>query len=223
VRAAIRNKILLVGFAAIVILAIAAILAYGSKKKHDLESSAAASVAAATADLRQAVALAPGAPGAADKLEQAGADLDARIEALRAEDSARNKTLAEAAELYLVDVRAILHNQAGAARALAAAQVSNRALAAQLDHAAARGPGWIDRTLALKTKAERDSFDLRTSMGAVADLLRAHRDTQDKLRAADPGAPLLEEEARKAALAAVKAEQEKAAQDLERLRRLPIG
>jgi hypothetical protein len=223
VQAATRQKLLFAGFAAIIVLAIAAIMAYGSKKKHELESSAAASVAAATADLREAVALALDAQGAADKLERFGADLGARLEALRAEDSSRNKPLAEASELYLVDVGAILHNQASAARALAAAHASSRALAAHLERAEGRGPGWIDRALALKGKAERDNFDLRTSMGALAELLRAHADTQDKLRAVYPGAPLLAEAARKAALDAAKAAQDKAAQDLERLRRLPIS
>lgn len=222
-QAAIRNKILFIGFAALVALAIAAIVAYGSKKRHDLESSAAASVAAATADLRQAGGLALDAPGAPDTLERLGTDLEARREALHAEDGSRNKPLAEASELYLVDVRAILHNQAAAARALAAASASSRALEEHLQHAAARGPGWIERTLVLKKKAETDNFDLRTSLGALADLLRAHRDTQEKLRAVFPGAPLLEEEARKETLGAVKAAQDKAALDLERLRRLPIG
>jgi hypothetical protein len=223
VQAAIRSKLLFAGFAAIIVLAIAAIMFYGAKKRRDLESSAASSVAAATADLREALGLAPDAPGAADKLGQLGADLGARLEALQAEDSSRNKPLAEAAELYLVDVRAILQNQAGAARALAAARASSRALAAHLARAETRGPGWIDRALALKNRAEHDNFDLRTAMGALADLLRAHRDTQEKLRAIYPGAPLLEEEARKAALQAVDAAKDKAAQDLERLRRLPVG
>lgn len=222
-QAASRQKVLFAVFAAIIVLAIAAIMAYGSKKKHELESSAAAGVAAATADLREAVGLALDAQGAADKVERLDADLGARLEALRAEDSSRNKPLAETSELYLVDVRAILHNQASAARALAAARASDRALAAHLGRAESRGPGWIDRALALKKKAERDNFELRTSIGAFADLLGAHRDTQEKLRAVYPGAPLLEEELRKAALQAVKAEQDKAAQDLERLRRLPVG
>jgi hypothetical protein len=223
VQAAIRNKVLLVGFAAIVILAIAAIIAYGSKKKRDLESSAAASVAAATVDLRQAGALALDAPDAAAKLQERVAGLDARVEALRGEDSSRNKTLAEAAELYLVEVRAILHNEAAAARALASSRASSRALEAHLQHAAARGPGWIDRALALKKKAERDNFDLRTAMGAVADLLHAHRDTQDKLRAAYPAAPMIDEPMRAALEKAAREAQDKAAQDLERLRRLPIA
>lgn len=222
-QAAIRNKVLLVGFAAIVILAIAAIIAYGSKKKRDLESSAAASVAEATADLGQAGALALDAPGAADKLERLRAGLDERIQALRAEDGTRNKTLADASELYLVDVRAILHNEASAAHALAASRASRRALEAHLQQAAARGAGWIDRALALKQKAERDNFDLRTALGAVADLLHAHRDTQDKLRAAYPAAPMIDEARRASLEKSARDVQDSAAQDLERLRRLPLG
>jgi len=222
-RSSSRSKILLGGFAAIVVLAVAGSLFYGLKKKHDLESSATASAADATARLREAAGIALDAPQAAERL-QAHADVLAQnLERLRREDVSRNKALADAAELYLVDVQAILHVQANAARALAASRASRRALSAHIEHAEGRGPGWIQRALALKEKAERDNFDYRTALGALAALYFAHRESQDKMRAAAPGTPLLEEAERARLHQAAKDAEAQAVQDLEQLRRLPIG
>ena len=150
-RSSSRSKILLGGFAAVIVLAIAGSLFYGVKKKHDLESSATASAADATARLREAAGTALDAPQAADRLQT---------------------------------------------------------------HADA---------LALKERAERDNFDYRTALGALAALYRAHRDSQDKLRAAAPGTPFLEEAARARLHQAAKDAEVQAEQDLEQLRRLPIG
>jgi len=220
---AIRSKLLFGAFAALIALAIGASFYYGAKKRRELESSAAASVADATARLRDAAALALDAPQAAAKLQAHEAVLAQNLERLRAEDASRNKVLAEAAELYLVDVQAILRVQANAARALVASRASRRALAAHIDNAEGRGTGWIERALALKEKAERDNFDYRTAAGALAGLLGAHRESQEKLRAAAPGAPLLEEAERARLHQAAKDAEAQAAQELEQLRHLPIG
>jgi hypothetical protein len=207
-----RNKLLVAGLAVVAMLAVAGSFLYGAKKKGDLESSAAASVADATARLR-----------ADDTGAAQLAALQANLDRLRAEEASRNKALAEAAELYLIETQAILRNRANAARALAATRASTRALAAHLENSAARGTGWIQRALELKGKAERDSFDYRTALAALAALYDAHRETQAKLQAAAPGAPLLSEDERMALLKATRAAEAKAGEELERLRRLPIG
>jgi len=222
-RTALRGKLLLGAFAAVIVLAIGGSFYYGVMKKRHLESSAATAVADATARLREAAALSLDAPKAAAQLEAHEAVLAAHLERLRAEDASRNKALAEAAELYLVDVHAMLRVQANAARARAASQASRRALAAHIENAEGRGTGWIQRALALKEKAERDNFDYRTAAGALAALYYAHRESQEKLRAAAPGAPLLEEAERARLHQAAKEAEARAAQDLEQLRRLPIG
>ncbi len=220
---ALRGKLLLGAFAGVIVLAIGGSFYYGSLRKHALESSAAASVADATARLRTAAALAPEAPQAAAQLQAHEAALAGHLERLRAEDASRNKALAEAAELYLVDVQAILRVQANAARARAASGASRRALAAHMEQAEGRGAGWIQRALALKEKAERDNFDYRTATGALAALYYAHPESQQKLRAAAPQAPLLAEEERRRLHQAAKDAEARAAQDLEQLRRLPLG
>ena len=222
-RSAIRSKLLLGAFAGILVLAIGGSFYYGSKKRHDLESSAAASVADATARLRDAATVVLEAPQAAARLQAHEAALAESLERLRAEDASRNKSLAEAAELYLVDVHAMLRVQAFAARAHAAARASRRALAAHMEQAEGRGTGWIQRALALKDRAERDNFDYRTALGALAALYYAHRESQEKLRAAAPGAPLLADEERQRLQRAAQEAEAKAGQDLEQLRRLPIG
>jgi len=222
-RSSTRSKLLLGAFAGVIVLAIGGSFYYGAKKRHDLESSAAASVADATARLRAAAALAPDAPKAAAQLQAHEAALAESLERLRAEDASRNKTLAEAAELYLIDVHAMLRVQANAARALAAARASRRALAAHMERAEGRGTGWIQRALALKAKAERDSFDYRAALAALAALYSAHPESQEKLRAALPDAPLLAEGERRRLHQAAKDAEAKAEQDLEQLRRLPVG
>jgi hypothetical protein len=222
-RSSSRSKLLLGGFAAVIMLAIAGSLFYGMKKKHDLESSAAASAADATERLRQAAGIALDAPQAADKLQAHADVLGQHLARLRAEDVSRNRPLADAAELYLVDVQAILHVQANAARALAASRASRRALAAHIERAEGRGPGWIQRALALKDRAERDNFDYRTALGALAGLYYAHRDSQEQMRAAAPGTPLLEEAERARLHQAAKDAEAQAVKELEQLRRLPIG
>jgi hypothetical protein len=222
-QSALRGKLLLGAFAGVIVLAIAGTFYYGGVKKRALESSAAASVADATARLRDAAALALDAPKAAAQLQAHEAAVGANLARLRDEDASRNKTLAEAAELYLVDAHAMLRVQANAARALAAARASRRALAAHMEHAEGRGTGWIQRALALKEKAERDNFDYRTAVGALAALYYAHGESQQKVRAAMPAAPLLAEEERRRLHQAAKDAEAAAAQELEQLRRLPIG
>jgi len=222
-RASSRSKVLLGGFAAVIVLGIAGSLLYGTMRRHSLESSAAAGVADATARLREAAGVALDAPQAEARLRAHEAALGQHLERLRAEDLSRNRALAEAAELYLVDVQSILRVQANTARALGASRASRRALAAHMERAEGRGAGWIERALALKQRAERDNFEYRTAAGALAALYYGHRETQEKVRAALPQAPLLDEQARARLQQAAKDAEAAAEQELGELRRLPLG
>lgn len=218
-----RNQLLLAGLAAVIVLAIAGTMFWGAKKTRDLESSAAASIAEATTRLRDAAAMPLDAPQASEALAAHADALAARLARLRAEDAGRNRALAEAAELYLIDVQAIVRNKAAAARALTATRSSRRALAAHLDAAAGRGTGWIQQALTLKARAERSYFELRNALGTLAGLYDAHRETQAKLKAAAPAAPLLAEEERLALYKAAREAEKQAAEELERVRQLPVG
>jgi hypothetical protein len=220
---AVNRRALIGGVVVVVALAVAGSLFYGAKRKQDLESSAVSSAAQATAYLREAAAFALGEPQAVETLRLHGEDLDARLAALRAEDASRNRALAEAAEIYVTDVRAMLRNHVNASRALVAARASRLGLAAHIERAAGRGPDWIKTALALKKRAEQDNFDARTAAEALEGLLKAHRDSQERLRAVAPGAPLLEEGQRQKLQQAAKQAVEKAEEDLQQLRRLPIA
>ena len=217
-----RNKQLILGTVAFVALAVALGWLWGAKKTRDLESSARGSIAQTTTRLQESLVLSPDAPDALGRLEGHANAVGQYLQALRREDGKRNRPLAEAAELYLIDAQAMLRNQTNATRARAAALAGRRALAAHMSHAAGRGAGWIDQALALKARVERDNFDYRTSIGAWTDLLRAHRDTQDKVRAALPAARLLEDAERAAAFKRAKDAEQQAAADLERLRQMAI-
>jgi len=221
-QAARRNKLIVIGAVAFVALSIVLGWLWGAKKTRDLESSARGSIAASTSRLQESLALSPDAPDALAKLEGHAKAVGQTLEALRREDAKRNRPLAEAAELYLVDVQAMLRIQANATRARGASLASGRALTAHMSHAAGRGAGWIDQAVALKARAERDNFDYRTAIGAWAELLRAHRDTQEKVRAALPVARLLEDAARDAAFKRAKDAEQQAAAELERIRQMAI-
>lgn len=217
-----RRTLLIGGLAALAVV-VAATLLYGALKKRSLESSAASSATQATQYLREAAGFALGQPQAVETLRLHGEDLDARLAALLAEDASRNRALAEAAVLYVTDARAILRNHQNASRALIAARASRLGLAAHLDRAAARGPGWIDTAVKLKKRAEQDHFEARTAAEALEGLMKAHRDSQQRLRAVLPGAPLLEESLRAGLQQAAKSALERTERDLEQLRRLPIA
>lgn len=179
-----RSNRLLVGAVVVVALAVGASLLYRAKKTHDLKSHAAE----ATALLREAIAR----PDDAGRLDAHLRAITDRLETLHRERAPRNKALAEAADLYLTDVQAIVRNLGNAARARAAAAASRRTLAAHIAAAGHRGPDWIRNALVLKQRAERDNFDYRVALGALAGLYRWHGESQARLRAVAPGVPLLE-------------------------------
>ena len=215
------NKLLIGGgIAAAVLLAIVATLFYGSFKKHGLESKAVSHIATATTRLQEGIALPLDAKGAAATLEEHTRTVSLLIDSLKREDAQRNRALAEAAELYLVDAHAILRNRGNAARARGASVASRGALSGHVAAAGGRGQGWIQNALALKQRAERDSFDYRNALGTYAGLLQGHRETQDKVRAVRPGTRLLEDAQVQSAIKAAKEAEQQAVADLERLRAL---
>jgi hypothetical protein len=208
------------GIAAAILLAIVGTLFYGSYKKQGLESRAVSHVATATALLQEGIALPLEAQGTAGKLEEHGRAVAKLLESLKREDAKRNRALADAAELYLVEALAMLRNRANAARMRAAASASRHALAGHMAAAGGRGPGWIQNALALKQRAERESFEYRNALRAYTGLLQGHHETQAKLRAARPGVKLLEEAQVRAAIKAAQDAEQQAVADLEKLRAL---
>jgi hypothetical protein len=215
------NKLLIGGgIAAALLLAIVGTLFYGSFKKINLESKAVSHIATATAQLQEAIALPLDGQGAAGRLEEHAKAVAGLLESLKREDAHRNRALADAAEVYLVDAQAILRNRTNAARARGAAIASRRALTGHIAAAGARGPGWIQNALALKQRAERDSFDYRNALGTYAGLLQAHHESQARVRAVRPNARLLEEPQVQAAFKAAKDAEQQAVADLEKLRAL---
>ncbi len=221
-QAATRNKSLIAGAVAFVALSFVVGWLWGLKKTQDLESSARGSIAATTARLQESLELAPQAPDALARLEEHAKVVGQYLVVLRREEASRNRTLAAAAELYLVDVQAMLRNQTNAVRAQVAALGSRRVLAAHMSHSGGRGQGWIQQALALKTSAERDNFDYRSSIAAWAELLKTHRDTQDKVRAALPAARLLDQASVDAAYKRARDAEQEAAAELERIRQMAI-
>lgn len=176
------NRLLLAAIA-VVALAVAASVLYRAKTSYDLKTGAAD----ATARLREAIAR----PDDARRLDEHLRAITARLESLRGAAS-RDRAAAQAIEVYLTDVQAIVRNLGNAARARAAAAASQRALTAHMRAAGGRGQGWIRNALLLKQRAERDNFDYRVAMGALAGLYRWHGESQARLRAVAPGVPLLE-------------------------------
>ena len=215
------NKLLIGGgIAAAVLLALVGTLFYGSFKKINLESRAVSHVATATEHLQEGLPLPLEAQATAGALEGHTKAVAQLLDSLKREDAHRNRALADAAELYLVDAQAILRNRANAARARGAALASRRALTGHIAAAGGRGQGWIQNALALKQRAERDSFNYRNALGTYAGLLQAHNESQARVRAVRPNAKLLEEAQVQAALKAARDAEQQAVADLEKLRAL---
>jgi hypothetical protein len=217
-----RKGMLIAAAVAFVALAVIAGWLWGHKRTLDLVSSARGSITSATQRLTDAIALKPEATDALATVEEHRKAVGQSLELLRREDAKRNKELAQAAELYLVDAHAMLRNQSNAVRTHVAAIGSRRSLAAHMGRSDGRGSGWIQQALLLKEKAEKDNFEYRSALGAWAELLKTHPDTQEKVRGAWPQAPLLDKAVVDAAYKGVKSAELEAGAELERIRQMAI-
>jgi hypothetical protein len=213
---------------AVVLLVVASVLGYWGVREYGtqaLHTGVATVVSETTARLRDALAVGPDArvtdpAELARGLEEQAGEIDQRLEALRRLRASPNRALVEDAELYMVTARELLRRRASAARHREAFAASTRALRSLAAAADRRSGAWIGQVVAANERADRAYFDYRGAVDATASLLEALVEPRDRLaRQVDP-ALLIEEELRAQAAERAREAGKRAAEELERTRRL---
>jgi hypothetical protein len=213
---------------AVVLLVVASVLGYWGVREygtHALQSAVGALVSDTSARLRDALeggsdARLTDLAEIARRLDEQAAEIDQRLEALRRLRAAPHRALIDDAELYMVTARELVRRTASSHRyrlAFASSTTALRTLAATADR---RSGAWIGHTVAANERAERAYFDYRGAIDATASLLGSLAEPRDRLaRQLDP-ALLIEEGLRAQAAERAREAGKRAAEELERTRRL---
>ena len=185
--------------------------AYGKSQKRSQQHKVVELVRDTTEQLRQALAPRPSATIVAH--------IDANLQAAKAPT---DPALAEAAEVYIVGAREIAKRRIDAERLMVQAAASRQALAGHMARAGRRNDAWIRDALALKSRVERDHFDLNVSLKALDELLLTLPEAEKRLEPHVGPALLLEESLRQSARKQAQDEAQRVAAALDRARRLDV-
>ena len=181
---------------------------WGQHQKLQQERAVTALVADTTTQLRQALTATP--------TREMFSRIDGNLRSLKAP---RQPELADAAEHYILGAREIVRRRLDAARFAQQAAAGRQALTAHMSAAGGRrGEAWFRTALDLKKKVEREHFELDVTLKALYELLGSLPDAEKRL--APHRALLLEEPLRAQAREQARADAERAAAELEKVRRL---
>ena len=198
----------------IAVLAIAgALIGYTMYSKYQTlqqERAVAALVGDTTTQLRQALTATP--------TKEIFSRIDGNLRSLKAP---RQPELADAAEHYILGAREIVRRRLDAARFAQQAAAGRHALTAHMNAAGGRrGEAWFRAALDLKKKVEREHFELDITLKALYELLGSLPEAQTRLAPHVRPALLLEDPLRLQAREQARADAERAAGELEKVRRL---
>ena len=182
---------------------------WGQHQKLQQERAVTALVSDTTTQLRQALTATP--------TREMFSRIDGNLRSLKAP---RQPELADAAEHYILGAREIVRRRLDAARFAQQAAAGRQALTAHMSAAGGsrRGEAWFRTALDLKKKVEREHFELDVTLKALYELLGSLPDAEKRL--APHRALLLEEPLRAQAREQARADAERAAAELEKVRRL---
>lgn len=199
---------------AAVVLVIAAAMAYSlfaAKQRKDQQHAVATALGDTTVQLRKALSTTP--------TPEVVSRIDSNLQAAKAP---RDRELADAAEHYILGAREIAKKRSDAERLTREAALSRRALAMHMKAASNRDAYWIRVASDLKKRAERDHFDLETSLKSLAYLLDSLPEAEKQLAAHVDASLLLEEKERRVARQRAEDAQKAASQELEKVRQLAM-
>ena len=184
---------------------------WGQHQKLQQERAVTALVADTTTQLRQALTATP--------TREMFSRIDGNLRSLKAP---RQPELADAAEHYILGAREIVRRRLDAARFAQQAAAGRRALTAHMNAAGGsrRGEAWFRAALDLKKKVEREHFELDVTLKALYELLGSLPDAQKRLAPRIQPALLLDERLGAQAREQARADAERAAAELEKVRRL---
>jgi xanthosine utilization system XapX-like protein len=196
-----------------VVAIVGAVIGYtmwGQHQRLQQERAVTALLADTTAQLRQALTATP--------TKEIFSRIDGNLRSLKAP---RSPELADAAEHYILGAREIVRRRLDAARHAQQAAAGRQALAAHMSAAGGRrGEAWFRTALDLKKRVERDHFDLDITLKALQELLDSLPDAEKRLAPHVQPALLLEEPLRVQARGQARADAERAAAELVKVRRL---
>lgn len=147
------------------------------------------------------------------------AALDANLHAAKAP---RDPRLASAAEGYIVGAREVARRRTEIERLTRQAAVSRQALAGHMARASSRNDAWMRDALALKKKVEDDHFHLGLALKALDEILYSMPEAEKALAAHVGRDLLIDASLRDSARRQAQDELRRAADDLERARRIQL-
>ena len=183
---------------------------YGRYQRLQEERAVTALVADTTTQLRQALTATP--------TKEIFSRIDGNLQSLKAP---RQPELADAAEHYILGAREIVRRRVDGARFAQQAAAGRQMLTAHMTAAGGRrGEGWFRGAIDLKKKVEREHFELDVTLKALYELLGSLPDAEKRLAPHVQPALLLEEPLRLQARDQARKDAERAAAELEKVRRL---
>jgi len=153
------------------------------------------------------------------KIEAHAAAVDAHLPVLKS-NAAKNRDLADAAELYVISAREIFKRQAAVMRFSEHASLARKDLELHIGKASRRDRGWIDEAMSRKKKVEAQYFDYNLSLTGLSELLYRFPDSRKPLAPLVHESVLLEPGLAETAWRRSQAEAKRAADDLAVVRRL---
>jgi hypothetical protein len=185
---------------------------YAENQKKEQQRAVAQLLGDTTAHLRKAL---NGPPP-----PELVAHLDGNLKAAKAP---RDKPLADAAGSYIQGAREIARRRAEAEKLSREAAKSRRALSMHMAAASGRDAYWIRIASDLKKRVEREHHDLEVTLKGLNELLLQLPDSQRELQARQVDAALLlEEKERAAARKRAEEDSKRAADELEKVRKLAM-
>ena len=198
----------LAAVALVIVIFIGTNLIIGHRKKVE-DNRIALVVADATLELRKALAAGPSTASVA-KLD----------EFLQSVKSSPNPAAGSAAEAYLLGARGIARQRAESERLSREAAAARNALAGHMARAERRSTTWFHGATELKRRVEASHADLARSLKTLDDLLYGLPDAEKRLAPHVAAAALLEQREIDAARARAQDESQRAASELEKVRRI---
>jgi hypothetical protein len=216
----VSKKRALVAVALLLVVAIAAYWGWSQYRKSTQQRAISAALQDTTTRLRDSLAVAPSAAGkrSLPRIEEHVAAVDAHLKLVQA--SRANAELADGAEHYVLGAREILRRQAASIRQSEQSAAARAALVAHMRSAARRDGAWIRDAMAQKKTVEAQYFDYGVTLKALAQLLYTFHDSRKRVEPHVDSKVLLEVGPAEDARRIVLKESQRAAQDLEAVRRL---
>jgi len=213
-----------------IVIALATIVAvglgywgYGTHKKRELNQTAVAALADASARMREALSIeaAPIADRAqaAQKLEEHVAAMDRHLTGLQSLDTSRNRALADTADHYLFSVREILKKQADSHRHRLLLADSLQALREHM-RADNRTRAWVQQAVKAKERVNKDYRGYARAAEALGQFIYTFPDSQARIAPYVGAAALIADELTEKARQSVLASARQATAEVEKMDRM---